>query len=75
MTQYDVADRLVSMANQIAMSVPDRSQAAQQTAAHLKAFWAPAMIEALDAHVAGHRNDVASEVLDALDILRGTPAR
>lgn len=73
MTGYDVTQRLVDMANQIAMSVPDRSRAAEETALHLRAFWAPSMLEALDAHAAGHREDVASEVLDALDILRGAP--
>lgn len=40
-------DRLVRMANQIAASVPDPSRADELTAAHLRGFWAPSMIEAL----------------------------
>ena len=75
MTAYDVTERLVAMANQIAMSVPDRAHAAERTAEHLRAFWAPSMLAALDAHATGHGDDVAAEVHDALAILRGAPAR
>lgn len=75
MSAYDVTGRLVAMANQIALSVPDREHAAQRTAEHLRAFWAPSMLEALDAHVAEHGDDVSAEVHDALAILRGAPAR
>ena len=42
-------DRLVTMANQIAANVPDPEHAAEQTAAHLRTFWAPVMIEDLAA--------------------------
>lgn len=75
MTGYDVTDRLVAMANQIAMSVPDRGHAAERTAEHLRAFWAPSMLASLDAYAAEHGDDVAAEVHDALAILKGATAR
>jgi hypothetical protein len=40
-------DRMVRMANQISVSVPDARLAADETAAHLRAFWAPVMIDDL----------------------------
>lgn len=64
--------RLVDMANQIAMSVPDRDRAAEETAAHLRAFWTPAMIRSLDAHQVAGAADLSAEAVDALDMLRGT---
>ena len=66
------AQRLVDMANQIAMSVPDRGRAAEETAAHLRAFWTPAMIRALDDHATAGQGDLSAVVVDALDMLRGT---
>jgi hypothetical protein len=60
------------MANQIAANVPDQTRAAEQTAAHLRSFWAPAMIDDL-ATVAGKRPDlVVSSVREALASLAGT---
>ena len=64
--------RLVDMANQIAMSVPDRDRAAEETAAHLRAFWTPAMIRSLDERAATGRSGLRAEVTDALALLRGT---
>ncbi len=61
--------RLVEMANQIAMSIPDRGHAAELTAAHLRSFWTPAMIAELDAHARENGPDVSAEVHDALSIL------
>jgi hypothetical protein len=65
--------RMVDMANQIAMSVPDRDRAAEETASHLVSFWSPAMIAALDAYAADHRDDLSAEVHDALAIWRERP--
>lgn len=63
-------DRLVAMANQIASNVPDPAHAAEQTAAHLRAFWAPVMIDDLAAiaHVRPER--VTPAVREALAALR-----
>jgi NADH-dependant formate dehydrogenase delta subunit FdsD len=57
-------DRLVAMANQIAANVPDPARAAEQTAAHLRAFWAPVMIADLAA-IARRTPDVATPAVHA----------
>ena len=70
----DPRGRLVSMANQIAASVPDRSRSSEQTAAHLQAFWAPTMIDEL-ASVARDQPDLlAPAVREAVTTLRPTEA-
>lgn len=61
---------LIKMANQIAASVPDQANADQQTAAHLAAFWTPAMIHSLAEHVQANPDDVSSAVRDALTRLQ-----
>lgn len=66
-----MTQRMVDMANQIAMNIPDRSRAAEGTANHLRAFWTPAMLRELDAYVATHQADVSIDVHEALVILRG----
>jgi len=62
---------LVKMANQIAANVPaltaeDRVAA---TAAHLKRFWTPAMIEHLRAHLREHGEDLSPAAAAALRAL------
>ena len=66
-------EHLVRMANQIAANVPDQQRAAEQTAAHLRAFWAPAMIDDLAAHAASHPDDLVPAVHAALSTLRLGP--
>lgn len=63
-------DRLVRMANQIAASVPDPSHADEQTAAHLKGFWAPSMIAALIVVATDEPDRVDPAVHAALSRLR-----
>jgi NADH-dependant formate dehydrogenase delta subunit FdsD len=63
-------DRLVAMANQIAASVPVPAHAAEQTAAHLRTFWAPVMIDDLAALVQGSPELVTPAVREALAALR-----
>ena len=63
-------DRLVTMANQIAANVPDRAHAAEQTAAHLRTFWAPVMIDDLVAIVHDSPDAVVPAVHEALSALR-----
>jgi hypothetical protein len=65
-----MTDSLVRMANQIALSVPDQALAAEQTAAHLKAFWTPSMIDELTREVARDPECVNSTVKQALADLR-----
>jgi hypothetical protein len=66
-------EHLIRMANQIAANVPDQTRAAEQTAAHLRTFWAPVMIDDL-ARIAGEQPDlVAPAVREALSSL--TPRR
>lgn len=65
-------DSLVRMANQISKNVPDRQHAVDQTAAHLKAFWSPEMVDALDTHVQSQPDDVDETVRAALAVLRPT---
>ncbi len=63
-------DALVRMANQIAANVPDPAHAGEQTAAHLRTFWAPVMIDDLAAIVHGNPAAVTPPVLEALAALR-----
>lgn len=58
------------MANQISRNVPDQAHAAQQTAAHLRTFWTPAMIAALADEVRTDTSDVRPEVTAALALVR-----
>ena len=62
--------RLVKMANQIAASVPDPARAAELTAAHLRTFWAPVMIDDLAAIAHDSPEAVSPAVRDALAALR-----
>ena len=51
------ADTLVKMANQIGAffeAMPDRAEALEGIAGHLRKFWAPAMRRELLAHVDAH---------------------
>ena len=51
------AETLVKMANQIGAffeAMPDRAEALEGVAAHLRKFWAPAMRRELLAHVDAH---------------------
>jgi formate dehydrogenase subunit delta len=67
--------RLVQMANQISTNVPDRGRAAELTAEHLRAFWTPAMVDELAAHAADHPDELSSEVLNSLALLRLRPGQ
>jgi NADH-dependant formate dehydrogenase delta subunit FdsD len=66
-------EHLVRMANQIAANVPDPACAAEQTAAHLRAFWAPVMIDDLAAIAAENPDDLVPAVRAALSTLRVRP--
>jgi hypothetical protein len=57
---------VVTYANQIALNIPDRAHAAQGTAAHIRTFWAPSMIEELQAYVIEDPTCVDVIVLAAL---------
>ena len=61
---------LVKMANQIAASVPDQAMAVDQTAAHLRMFWTPGMIDTLAEHVVDHPDSVTPTVRNAVGLLR-----
>ena len=63
------APRFVRMANQIAMSVPDRARVPAQTAAHLRAFWPRPMIDDLADYAQQHPDDVLPDVHAALEAL------
>lgn len=65
-----ITSRLVAMANQIALGVPDRAHAASQLSQHLRSFWAPAMIDQLASHAAASPGDLEPEVIVALETLR-----
>jgi hypothetical protein len=58
------------MANQIAANVPDPAHAGEQTAAHLRAFWAPVMIDDLAEFALGDPSAVTPPVHEALAALR-----
>lgn len=54
------AQRLVVMANQIAeffAGMPDRAEAVEGVATHLRQFWEPAMRQQLLAHVRDRQRD------------------
>lgn len=57
---------VVRMANQIALNVPDRANAAAATATHIRTFWAPSLIEDLQAEVDDDPTCVNDIVLAAL---------
>ncbi len=57
---------VVRMANQISLNVPDRANAAQATATHIRTFWAPSLIKDLQALVAVNPTCVNDIVLAAL---------
>lgn len=61
--------RLVDMANQIAANVPDRANAAQQTALHLRTFWAPSMRDSLAAYATDHPEVLSPEAREAVAML------
>jgi NADH-dependant formate dehydrogenase delta subunit FdsD len=63
-------ERLVAMANQIAASVPDPVHSAEQTAAHLRTFWAPVMIDDLAAIARDRPELLTPAVHQALAALR-----
>lgn len=65
-----ITSRLVAMANQIALGVPDRTHVAAQVAQHLRTLWAPSMINELAAHAAASPSDLQHEVVEALAHLR-----
>ncbi len=69
------SEPLVKMANQIAASVPERTRVPTLTAAHLRKFWAPVMIDTLDARVRDEPDAVSADVREALTILRPDGAR
>jgi len=65
-------DRIVRMANQIAASVPDPTRAAEQTATHLRTFWAPVMIVDLAEAARREPEQVSPTVRAALATLTPT---
>lgn len=65
-----ITERLVAMANQIALGVPDRRQVSERVATHLRRFWAPSMIDELAAYAPCHKGELQPEVIDALAVLR-----
>lgn len=67
------AAHLVKMANEIAAffaSYPDAEQAAADTAAHLRRFWAPALRAQLIAHIGEHPADLAPIARQAVALLQ-----
>jgi formate dehydrogenase subunit delta len=68
------AAHLIKMANEIAAffaSYPDPEQAAAETAAHLKKFWAPALRAALIAHARQDERGLAPIARRAVALLDG----
>lgn len=65
-----ITGRLVAMANQIALGVPDRGNVCEQIVTHLRSFWAPSMIDELAAYAPSHEGELRPEVLKALVVLR-----
>ena len=65
-----ITERLVTMANQIALGVPDRRLVSEQVVTHLRSFWAPSMIDELAAYAPAHESELQPEVIDALAVLR-----
>ncbi len=68
------ADNLVTMANQIGSffeTMPDRQQALNDIAGHLKRFWEPRMRRSLLAHVDEHAGvQLKAIVLEAVRLHR-----
>ena len=62
--------RLAKMANQIAASIPDAGRSAEQTAAHLRAFWTPRMIADLGRVARADPDGLRADVHRALALLR-----
>jgi formate dehydrogenase subunit delta len=63
------AERLVTMANQIASfyeTQPDRAAAAEAVASHIRRFWAPAMRRDIQLYVDQGGEGVSPLVLEAL---------
>ncbi len=69
------ADSLVRMANQIGdffAAMPERAEALEGIALHIKRFWDPRMRRELLAHVeSGDGNGLSSVVADAISRHRG----
>ena len=65
-----ITERLVAMANQIALGVPDRRHVSEQVVTHLRSFWAPSMIDELAAYAPAYEGELQPEVLAALAVLR-----
>ena len=63
-------DNLIRMANQIGLffdSMPDRQEALEGIASHLKKFWDPRMRQAFIAQVdSGKRQDISAIVMDSV---------
>ncbi len=60
------AEKLIKMANQIGMffaAMPDRQQAVEDTAGHLRRSWEPRMRRALFAHIDAHGSNGLSDIL------------
>lgn len=70
------ADTLVKMANQIGAffdAMPDRTEALEGVATHLRKFWAPGMRRELLAHVDAHGDAALKPVVaEALAAYRST---
>ena len=64
----------MQMANQIAANVPDQQRAAEQTATHLRSFWAPVMIDDLRAEAGQEPEQVSPAVHAALATLARLPS-
>ncbi len=59
-------NNLISMANQIGTffeSMPDRRQAVQDIASHIKRFWEPRMRQQLLASIDSHHADGLSDIV------------
>ena len=59
-------EKLIKMANQIGMffsAMPDRSQAVEDTAGHLRRSWEPRMRRAFFAYIDEHGSNGLSDIL------------
>jgi formate dehydrogenase subunit delta len=62
----NASEKLVRMANQIGLffaAMPDREQAINDTAGHLRRSWEPRMRRALFAHIDEHGTEGLSDIL------------
>ncbi len=60
------SEKLIKMANQIGLffaAMPDREQAINDTAGHLRRSWEPRMRRALFAHIDEHGTEGLSDIL------------